>query len=108
MCFVTAKNLHSANSNTCGPVDESADTDCRAHCKATRDYKSSSGNEVSHYWRGRDWKTLVLIHRLAKLVNTDNLGPGSEILVLSFSRNAVTEIRRRLQAFGGAVAYVRV
>jgi superfamily I DNA/RNA helicase len=53
-------------------------------------------------------KTLVLIHRLAKLVNTDNLGPGSEILVLSFSRNAVTEIRRRLQAFGGAVAYVRV
>ena len=53
-------------------------------------------------------KTLVLVHRLAKLVNIDNIGPGSEVLVLSFSRNAVREIRCRLQALGGAVAYVRV
>lgn len=52
-------------------------------------------------------KTLVLIHRLAKLVNADHLGPGSEVLVLSFSRNSVREIKNRLGLFGGSVAYVR-
>jgi hypothetical protein len=52
-------------------------------------------------------KTLVLVHRIAKLVNADHLGPGSEVLVLSFSRNSVREIKNRLGLFGGSVAYVR-
>jgi hypothetical protein len=53
-------------------------------------------------------KTLSLIHRLAHLIEAEELEP-SELLVLSFSRAAVGEVRRRLTAFGGsAAAYVDV
>ncbi len=51
-------------------------------------------------------KTHVLIHRLASLICRGDVTPG-EILVLSFSRAAVKEIRDRLAAFGGSVGYVR-
>lgn len=52
-------------------------------------------------------KTHVLIARLAELVGIHDLSPGQEILVLSFSRAAVREIRNRVAAAGGDVAYVR-
>ncbi|WP_026403110.1 ATP-dependent helicase [Actinomadura rifamycini] len=52
-------------------------------------------------------KTLSLIHRLAHLIEYEELEP-SEILVLSFSRAAVGEIRKRLAAFGSAAAHVGV
>src|SRR5258708_22597288 len=51
-------------------------------------------------------KTLVLIHRLAKLVNADHLGPGSEVLALSFSRNSVRGIKNRLGLFWGSCPHV--
>lgn len=47
-------------------------------------------------------KTFTLIERLKYLVSHYNLAPASEILVLSFSVSAVTEIRKRLaQAVSG-------
>jgi hypothetical protein len=52
-------------------------------------------------------KTHALIARLAELVGTYDLSPGQEVLVLSFSRAAVREIRNRVAAAGGDVAYVR-
>lgn len=52
-------------------------------------------------------KTHVLIARLRKLVNQYGLQPGRELLVLSFSRAAVGEIRRRVIATGGDVRYTR-
>ncbi len=52
-------------------------------------------------------KTLVLISRLAKLIEKHRLLPGKEVLVLSFSRSAVMEIRKRLQAAPGNVRFVR-
>lgn len=52
-------------------------------------------------------KTHVLIARLVSLVNRYHLQPGREILVLSFSRAAVGEIRRRVRKAGGDVRYVR-
>lgn len=51
-------------------------------------------------------KTHVLIHRVAKLISDDNIAP-SEILVLSFSRAAVKEIRERLRESGGDALYLR-
>ena len=51
-------------------------------------------------------KTHVLIHRLAELVGEQYLAP-SELLVLSFSRAAVKEIRDRLRVIGGDAQYVR-
>lgn len=41
-------------------------------------------------------KTLSLIYRLAYLIQVEGLSPGNELLVLSFSRSAVAEIRQRL------------
>ncbi|MEV4167468.1 ATP-dependent helicase [Nonomuraea dietziae] len=52
-------------------------------------------------------KTLSLIHRLAFLIEEDKLEPG-ELLVLSFSRAAVQEIRSRLREFGSSAAHVDV
>lgn len=48
-------------------------------------------------------KTAVLIERLSRLINEESLAAGSEILVVSFTRAAVGEIRRRLaEAAGGS------
>jgi hypothetical protein len=52
-------------------------------------------------------KTHVLVARLRDLIQTHRLRPGQEILVLSFSRAAVREIRNRVTAAGGNVAFVR-
>lgn len=52
-------------------------------------------------------KTHVLIARLAALVEDHGLSPGHELLVLSFSRAAVREIRTRLATAGRDVRYVR-
>lgn len=52
-------------------------------------------------------KTHVLIARLRELVGTHDLSPGQEVLVLSFSRAAVRELRNRVASAGGSVAYVR-
>ena len=51
-------------------------------------------------------KTHVLVERLAYLVEKERLFPGTDLLVLSFSRAAVAEIRRRLSATADATAYV--
>ena len=52
-------------------------------------------------------KTYVLIARLNELINTFGLAHGGEILVLSFSRSAVKEIRDRVKEQPGYVKYVR-
>ncbi|KAB8186359.1 UvrD-helicase domain-containing protein [Microbispora catharanthi] len=52
-------------------------------------------------------KTFSLIHRLAYLIDEEGLEP-SELLVLSFSRAAVREIRKRLVALDSAAAQVEV
>ena len=51
-------------------------------------------------------KTHVLVDRLSHLVEVQGLSPGSEILVLSFSRAAVTEVRNRLLHDGDATLRV--
>jgi hypothetical protein len=51
-------------------------------------------------------KTHVLIHRLADLISNQGMAPG-ELLVLSFSRAAVREIRDRLRKVRGNAGYVR-
>jgi hypothetical protein len=53
-------------------------------------------------------KTEVLAHRLAHLVEAYDVSPGSGLLVLSFSRNAVAEIRRRLKLATSAAGMTRV
>lgn len=50
-------------------------------------------------------KTHVLVARLANLTRDQGARPGSEILVLTFSRAAAREIRHRLQQLGGPAAY---
>lgn len=50
-------------------------------------------------------KTHALIYRLLHLIDTENLIPTSEILVLSFSRAAVAEIRERLGGLAGQGAF---
>ena len=52
-------------------------------------------------------KTHTLIARLIHLVDEQRLSPGSAILVLSFSRAAVYEIRRRLGEVQGDASMVR-
>lgn len=52
-------------------------------------------------------KTLCLIHRLAYLIENEELEP-SELLVLSFSRAAVGDIWKRLKEFGSAATHVDV
>jgi hypothetical protein len=51
-------------------------------------------------------KTHVLIYRVAELVCNQHIAP-SEVLVLSFSRAAVREIRERLREHGGDATYIR-
>ena len=51
----------------------------------------------------------MLLDRLVHLVETEGLHGGDELLVLSFSRAAVSEVRRRLVVRRAARAgYVRV
>lgn len=52
-------------------------------------------------------KTLTLIYRAKKLIEIDRVHVGGEILVLSFSRSAVREIRARVQGVGGDLSYLR-
>lgn len=52
-------------------------------------------------------KTHVLIARLVHLIGRHSLSPGHEILVLSFSRAAVREIRNRVAVEGGDARFVR-
>ncbi len=52
-------------------------------------------------------KTHTLIARMIHLVENMGLKPGGELLVLSFSRAAVAELRDRLAKAGGNAAYVR-
>lgn len=51
-------------------------------------------------------KTHVLAGRLTRLVEHDDLSAGDEILVLSFSRAAVSELRARVSRLGGDARYV--
>lgn len=53
-------------------------------------------------------KTHTLIARLAHLIQNNDVAPGQEMLVLSFSRAAVREIRNRCADVGGDLAYVNV
>lgn len=53
-------------------------------------------------------KTHVLAHRIIELVSTQGLSPGGELLVLSFSRAAVAELRSRLRAVGSQAGYAPV
>jgi hypothetical protein len=50
-------------------------------------------------------KTHTLAGRLSRLVEHDGLTPGDEVLVLSFSRAAVNELRSRVSGLGGDVQY---
>jgi UvrD-like helicase family protein len=52
-------------------------------------------------------KTYVLIHRIQTLIEEHNLMAGHEILVLTFSRAAVREIRNRTAAGEGSIKYVQ-
>ena len=52
-------------------------------------------------------KTHTLIGRLTALIEEYELAPGSELLVLSFSRAAVREIRDRVQRAQGDVRYIK-
>ena len=52
-------------------------------------------------------KTHVLVHRISRLIQVDDLAPGSELLLLTFSRAAVGELKRRVRAAGGDVGFVR-
>ena len=51
-------------------------------------------------------KTHTLIHRLSYLIDDCELGAGSEVLVLSFSRAAVAEIRVRVGRLSGSAGWV--
>ena len=52
-------------------------------------------------------KTHVLVRRIACLIQTHDLAPGTELLLLTFSRAAVGELKRRVRAAGGDVSLVR-
>lgn len=51
-------------------------------------------------------KTAVLVARLAHLVQLGDVKPGSELLVLTFSRAAVGVVRQRVREAGGDASYV--
>ena len=53
-------------------------------------------------------KTHALAGRLTKLIEADGLGAGDDVLVLSFSRAAVAELRRRIGGLAGDARYVGV
>ena len=52
-------------------------------------------------------KTHVLVERIRRLVTEGDLAPGRELLVLSFTRSAVGELRRRIGSAGGRATLVR-
>jgi hypothetical protein len=52
-------------------------------------------------------KTHVLVERVRRLVDEREVAPGRELLVLSFTRAAVGELRRRIGAAGGRATLVR-
>ena len=51
-------------------------------------------------------KTHVLAGRAARLIGRDGLTAGDEVLILSFSRAAVSELRVRVSRLGGDGRYV--
>ena len=51
-------------------------------------------------------KTHTLIARIAHLIQNNDVAPGQEMLVMSFSRAAVREIRNRCAEVGGDLAYI--
>jgi AAA domain/UvrD-like helicase C-terminal domain len=53
-------------------------------------------------------KTHTLAGRLTRLVEGEGLSAGDELLVLSFSRAAVAELRRRIAGLAGDAQYVGV
>jgi hypothetical protein len=53
-------------------------------------------------------KTHTLAGRLTHLVESEGLSAGDELLVLSFSRAAVAELRRRITGLAGDAQYVGV
>src|ERR1022692_3833899 len=53
-------------------------------------------------------KTHALAGRLTKLIEADGLSAGDDVLVLSFSRAAVAELRRRIGDLAGDARYVGV
>jgi hypothetical protein len=53
-------------------------------------------------------KTHTLAGRLTRLIERDGLAAGDDILVLSFSRSAVAELRRRIGALASDARYVGV
>jgi len=52
-------------------------------------------------------KTHTLVARIKHLIDDVEAATGQEVLVLSFTRNAVREIKRRLASTGGDAAYAR-
>jgi hypothetical protein len=52
-------------------------------------------------------KTHALIERIRHLIDNDDVAPGSEILVLSFTRAVVRELKARLRLTEGQVRLVR-
>ena len=52
-------------------------------------------------------KTYTLVARLIHLIEREGLSPGQDLLILSYSRAAVGEIRRRISMAGGDVRYAR-
>ena len=52
-------------------------------------------------------KTYVLVHRIAALVERHDIAAGSEVLLLTFSRAAVGELRHRVRSLGGDARFVR-
>ena len=53
-------------------------------------------------------KTHALAGRLTRLIEGEGLGAGDDVLVLSFSRAAVAELRRRIGGLAGDARYVGV
>ncbi len=52
-------------------------------------------------------KTHVLTRRIVTLIARDDLAPGTELLILTFSRAAVGELRRRVRQLGGRASWTR-
>jgi hypothetical protein len=53
-------------------------------------------------------KTHVLAGRLTRLIENEGLSAGDDVLVLSFSRAAVAELRRRIRGLAGDARYAGV
>jgi superfamily I DNA/RNA helicase len=52
-------------------------------------------------------KTHILVERIRHLISAEEVAPGSEILVLSFTRAVVRELRARIRGAKGQVRLVR-